>query len=123
MNDLSHFAIHADDVTRACRFYTEVFDWTVSPWGPPGFFQIQAGDGAVRGAIQPRREIVEGKPIHGFECTIAVDDVDRVTAAVAASGGRTVMPKTTIAGVGELAFVEDSEGNVLGVMRYDSAAE
>ena len=43
---LRHFAINADDVQSARRFYQTVFDWRFDPWGPPDFYQIKnAGDG------------------------------------------------------------------------------
>src|SRR5689334_4294404 len=100
-NDLRHFAINADDVTRARRFYEKVFGWTTEPWGPPKFFLITTSPGEpVRGALQGRRELLPGKKMHGFECTIAVDDVDKIANAVRAQGGRIVMEKTTLAGVG-----------------------
>ena len=35
---LRHFAINADDVPRAKRFYEEVFGWSFTPWGPPNFY-------------------------------------------------------------------------------------
>jgi predicted enzyme related to lactoylglutathione lyase len=38
---LCHFAINADDVQRARRFYESVFDWTFEPWGPPNFYQVK----------------------------------------------------------------------------------
>jgi hypothetical protein len=126
IHDIRHFAINADDPARARAFYQQVFGWRIEPWGPPEFFQIRTGDEAqpgVRGALQKRRELVPGKPTTGFECTIAVDDIDAVTKAIVASGGRIVMDKTTIAGVGDLVFFEDTEGNVAGAMRYDKTAE
>ncbi len=118
---LKHFAINADDVTRARRFYEQVFGWKFAAWGPPGFFQIRTG-GDVDGALQERRELVPGKPTLGFECTIGVDDVHAIARRVVESGGRVVLDKTVIAGVGELIFFEDTEGNVAGAMRYDSDA-
>lgn len=36
-----YFAIHADDVARARRFYQNVFGWRFEAWGPPGFFLIR----------------------------------------------------------------------------------
>jgi predicted enzyme related to lactoylglutathione lyase len=53
---------------------------------------------------------------------MAVADVDATAAAVIASGGRIVMPKTTIPGVGDLVFFADPAGNIAGVMRYDAGA-
>ncbi len=125
IGQLSHFAINADDVGRARTFYEEVFGWTFQAWGPPGFLQINTGGdapSAVRGALQQRRELKPGTPTTGFECTIAVDDVDRIAADVTKSGGRVIMQKTAIMGVGHLIFVEDTEGNVVGAMQYDQAA-
>jgi len=123
---VSHFAINADDVTRARRFYESVFGWKFTAWGPPEFFQIETGDAAnpgIRGALQRRRELAPGARILGFECSIAVPDVDAIATSVGARGGRVIMEKTTIAGVGHLIFFEDTEGNIAGAMQYDAAAE
>jgi uncharacterized protein len=120
---LRHFAINADDVPRARKFYERVFGWSFAPWGPPDFFHIETGTAGVRAALQRRRELSPGQPTLGFECTFAVDDVDEVAAAVRAAGGKILLEKTTIAGVGDLIFFADSEGNVVGAMRYDAGAE
>jgi predicted enzyme related to lactoylglutathione lyase len=123
MFDIAHFAINADDVAATRRFYENVLGWRFSAWGPPDFYQITTSDGAtVRGALQRRRELVAGQRTVGFECTVAVPDVDVVAKAVAANGGRVVMEKTTIAGVGDLIFFADPSGNVAGAMRYDPDA-
>lgn len=121
MGSVRHFAINADDLPRARRFYERVFGWTFEPWGPPGFFQIVTGESPVRvlGALQQRRELVPGRRATGFECTIAVErDVDAVAADIVTHGGRIVMEKSTIPGVGDLVWFEDPEGNVAGAMRY-----
>jgi len=121
---LAHFAINADDVEATKAFYETVFGWTFEPWGPPDFFHIDTGTGAtpLRGALQRRRELVPGEKTIGFECTVAVSDVDAVTKAAVAAGGRVVMARSTITGVGDLVFVADPSGNVVGAMRYDESA-
>lgn len=131
MTRLAHFAINADDVDTARRFYEAVLGWTFEAWGPPGFSKIDTGDGdhggdgahAVRGALQQRRELVPGIRTVGFECTFAVDDVDAVAKAVVEHGGTILMEKTTLMGVGDLIWFQDPDGNALGAMRYDPAAE
>jgi len=120
---VSHFAINADDVSATRRFYESVFGWDFSPWGPPDFFQITDGDRVV-GALQSRRELLpDGQRTTGFECTVAVPDVDAAANAALAAGGEMLMEKTTIAGVGDLVFFADPSGNVVGAMRYDPSAE
>lgn len=125
MGNVRHFAINADDLPRARRFYEQVFGWSFQPWGPPGFFMITTGESEGRplGSLQGRRELVPGRRANGFECTIAVEgDVEEVARAVVAAGGRILMEKATIPGVGDLIFFEDPEGNVAGAMRYANQA-
>ena len=118
-NNLKHFAINCSDMDRAQNFYGCVFDWKFTPWGPPGFVLISTGEGGIQGALQKRRELVPGKSMTGFECTIGVSDIDQTAAAVVAWGGKIIMPKVTIPTVGTLIFFEDPEGNVAGAMQYE----
>jgi predicted enzyme related to lactoylglutathione lyase len=124
-NHVAHFAINADDLNRARHFYEKVFGWRFEAWGPPGFFQITTSAGrepGPLGALQKRRELVAGQPTIGYECTVAVADVDAVAAAVVANGGTILIPRTLIPTVGHLIFFRDSEGNAVGAMQYDSKA-
>lgn len=117
-SNLCFFAIHADDVPRAQRFYGSVFDWKFQPWGPPGFLLIETGDKdepGVCGALQQRHEVVPGERFNGFECTIEVEDLDAVATAIAASGGKIIMPKCEIPTVGWIMKIQDPEGNVVCV--------
>jgi predicted enzyme related to lactoylglutathione lyase len=123
---VAHFAVNADDDTATKAFYEALFGWTFQPWGPPSFFHIRRGDGDLPGpigALQARRELEAGLRMTGFECTVAVDDIDAAVEAARAHGGEVLMDKTTIVGVGDLAFLKDPSGNVVGAMRYDDRAE
>jgi len=123
-NHLAHFAINADDVQRAKRFYEKVFGWTFNAWGPPNFYIIASGgESDVRGALQKRRELVPGQRTIGYECTIGVTSIDDTAKAVTANGGKTIMQKSIIVGVGALMFFQDPEGNVFGAMQFDPNAE
>jgi predicted enzyme related to lactoylglutathione lyase len=124
--NLSHFAINADDVPASRAFYEAVFGWTFNAWGPPGFFQIQTGtddEPGVQGALQQRRQLSAKLPTVGVEATFAVEDVDATAAAVRAAGGTVLMDRFTITGVGHLIFFSDPGGNPIGAMQYDPAAE
>jgi len=127
-NQLSHFAIHADDLDRARKFYGGVFGWTFEGFGGVGmaeFCQIKDRDGNrldPLGAMQLRKFNAAPAPVVGFECSIAVDDLDAVAGAVEAQGGKIVMPKTAIPGVGWVVKFLDTEGNLACAVSYDPSA-
>jgi predicted enzyme related to lactoylglutathione lyase len=126
MSTVAHFSINADDLPRARRFYENVFGWKFTPYGPPGFFQIDMGPARtepIMGALQQRRALVEGVELHGFECTIAVDDVKSTAKKIEKNGGKIVMQIVTLAGIGQLLFFQDPEGNLAGAMQYDPQAD
>jgi predicted enzyme related to lactoylglutathione lyase len=128
MPNLYHFSINADDVARARRFYERALGWRFTPWGPPNFYMIETNgkdeaSAPVHASLQGRRELLAGQKMIGFECTIAVPSIDETAKAVLAAGGKTVMEKSIIVGVGALMFFEDTEGNVFGAIQPDANAE
>jgi predicted enzyme related to lactoylglutathione lyase len=119
-NHLRFFAITADDVERARKFYEAVFGWSFEDWGPPDFYLIQGA--GTRGALQKRNEKLSGTGLRAFECTIAVDDVDDIAAKVERAGGKITSRKMRIETVGDLIWFVDTEGNRVGAMKYLSDA-
>ena len=117
---LRHFAINADDVQRARRFYEAVFGWTFDPWGPPNFYQIKNAGSGFLGALQERRELAPDAKMLGYEVSMGVEDLQATMAAVVEAGGRILMQPYRIEGVGELIYFEDTEGNLVGAMKYDA---
>ena len=73
-------------------------------------------DPGIHGAVHSRPK--EGERSVGFECTIAVDDVDTIAKTVEAEGGKITVPKFVIPGVGELIQFKDTEGNIVCAMCY-----
>jgi predicted enzyme related to lactoylglutathione lyase len=121
-NDVQFFAINADDVPRARRFYSSAFGWRFEPWGPPGFYLIATGhekEGSHSGGLQERRELVPGQKMIGFECTITIENIDQTIRGIEANGGTIVTPKFQIPTVGICAYFQDPEGNVAGICQRD----
>lgn len=121
-NNLGRFAINADDVPRARDFYQKVFGWTFEPWGPPNFYLIETGEEQVRavgGLLQERRELIGGSKMTGFECTINVADLDATIRAIESNGGKLITSKFHIPTVGTVAYFQDTEGNVAGIMQLE----
>src|SRR3954470_17900888 len=113
---LVHFAINADDVPATRAFYEGAFGWRFEEY-MPGFIRTHDAGGPI-GAIQRRRDLLE-RPTSAPEVTFEVDDVDAFTARAVELGGRVLMPKAAIPGVGELSFVADPSGNLVGAIRYE----
>jgi predicted enzyme related to lactoylglutathione lyase len=55
--------------------------------------------------------------------TTDVPSVDEYIATIEAAGGKVVMPKTAIPGVGHFAYCADTEGIVFGIMQFDPGAQ
>lgn len=107
-----HFEIPADDPQRAVDFYTRVFDWKFQKWaGPQDYWLVTTGANQEAG--------INGGPVN----TIQVANLDQTVAQIEKQGGRTVVPRMAIPGVGHLAYCSDTENNVFGVMQPDSEAK
>jgi predicted enzyme related to lactoylglutathione lyase len=124
MGRVIHFEIHAEDPDRAQRFYTTVFGWNVQAYGGPVDYRLlttgpddQPGiDGALlrrQGTTGP----ADGQPVNAYVCTISVDSLDETERAVRDAGGRQVVERMEVPGVGDLAYFQDTEGNVFGALQ------
>ena len=121
-NNIVHFAIHADDVERARRFYEAVFGWRFEAWGPPGFYDVVTGADdrpGIHGALHGRDEPLTGGGTRGFTCTVAVEDLDAIRTRVVANGGTITDEQVEIPTVGTLIQFLDTEGNELAAMVYE----
>jgi predicted enzyme related to lactoylglutathione lyase len=123
-----HFEIHAAEPERAVRFYSHVFGWEFRKWdGPADYWLITTGPGGapgINGGLLRRHgpPPAEGQPVNAFVCTLDVPDVKDALARVQAAGGGVAMAVMAVPGVGWLAYIKDTEGNLLGLMQADPQA-
>lgn len=115
-----HFEISADEPQRAIDFYAKVFDWQVQKWeGPQDYWLLQTGEGqGIDGGLMKRQP-----EFPGTVNSIDVPSVDEFSEKVTASGGRVVMPKMALPGVGYLAYCSDTEGNIFGLFQTDPSVQ
>jgi predicted enzyme related to lactoylglutathione lyase len=122
MSRVIHFEIPANDPERASAFYQKVFGWKFDKWpGPMDYWLVTTGaEGTpgINGGMMKRSELV-----NGTTNTIGVESVDAAIAAVTKAGGKQMMPKSPIPGVGYFAYCEDTEGNLFGLMQADANAK
>ena len=119
MNRVVHFEIPADDISGASKFYEGVFGWTFQKYeGPVDYWMIKTGDGepGINGGLMERRGP------GGWINVIDVQSVDDTVERIRLKGGKVVVDKMPIPGVGYLAYCQDTEDNVFGVMQMDESA-
>jgi hypothetical protein len=121
MGRIVHFELPVDDPERAARFYRDALGWEIQKWdGPIPYWMIMTGDDGEPG-IDGALTLREGG-IDQTVNTVDVDDLDAAVARVEQHGGRVVMPRTAVPGVGYMAYCADTEGNRFGLMQMDESA-
>ena len=123
---IAHFAVQADDLERARRFYETVFGWRFEPWGPPGYFKVLTGTsrvaGITEGGLSRRPTPAAGEArVNAYRCSISVASLDETRRAIEAQGGRVVSPVVELPEVGKVIEFEDPEGNVVAAVEYLAA--
>jgi len=122
---MPHFEIHASNVDAAKAFYMGLFGWSFSPM--PGGEEVEyhliegsdIGDGnAVTAGIMQRMgdAPTAGSPVRGGTMTFDVADCDKSYAWALANGGAEALPPTDFPGIGRCAYVEDGQGNIVGMI-------
>jgi predicted enzyme related to lactoylglutathione lyase len=123
-----HFEIHAQDPERAIRFYTEVLGWRFEQWsGPMEYWLVRTGpegEPVVDGGLLRRRGIAPqaGQPVNAYVCMVDVPDLDSYLQHAVQLGAVRAVDKMPVPGIGWLAYLQDSEGNLLGMLQRDSSA-
>jgi predicted enzyme related to lactoylglutathione lyase len=111
----------ADQPERAVKFYADVFGWKAQKWdSPEDYWLITTGDDdqpGINGGLMKRPD-----PSASTVNSIDVPSVDDFATKIAKNGGKAVVPKMAIPGVGYLAYCQDTEGNTFGIFQTDESA-
>ena len=120
---MPHFEIHVSDTGAAQAFYSGLFGWTFEAM--PGFEEAEyfliSGpgiDGTLTGAMMKRMGEAPpaGAPVRGCTLTFEVADCDERYAWALAHDGGEALPPMDYPGVGRAAYVEDGQGNIVGLI-------
>jgi len=122
-NRVSHFEIHADDLERCAKFYTDVFGWEIKKWDSPEmeYWMVMTGGqeepGGINGGMVRRggTKPPSGQGMNGYCCTVVVDDFDAYAEKILAAGGVVAMPKFKIADMAWQGYFLDLDGNTFGL--------
>jgi predicted enzyme related to lactoylglutathione lyase len=121
MSRVIHFEIPASDPERASAFYKKVFGWEIEKWpGPMEYWMVTTGAERTPGI---NGGLMKNTNVKTTTNTIGVESVDGAIETVKKAGGKLIMPKTAIPTVGYFAYLEDTEGNLFGVMQPNQNAK
>ncbi len=132
-----HFEIHADNLQRAKKFYTEVFGWTIEEWKMPEglldgsastYFMVMTApkdskEPGINGGLLQRPVRTEGNGANAFVCTMQVDSIDEIIKKIEKAGGTLAMAKFAFPGMAWQAYYKDTEGNIFGIHQTDKNAK
>lgn len=124
MDPLVHFEIPVDDLEKARAFYGSIFGWNLTDWPMPDGSKyigvhttpidektrIPLKPGAINGGIMKRSNKVKA-PVFA----IHVESIDQRVKQVEEAGGKVVMSKMDMMGMGFYAYITDPDGNVIGL--------
>ena len=112
-NPVVYFEIPVLDLTRACDFYSKVFETTLTQDLVDGyqmaFFESGDGSSGATGALVVGDVYI---PSHqGCFLYFGVESIDETVARVLEHGGSVLYPKKSNGDLGFVAEIQDREGN------------
>jgi len=114
-----HFEVPYDDRERAAAFYGNVFGWDVQHIPDLDYTMAGTGPSGDRGPTEPGYinggMMQRSEPFAGPVITVDVESIEDALGKIEAAGGKTVIPKNEIPGMGFTAYFSDPEGNLLGL--------
>ena len=122
---MAHFEIYVADVKAAKTYYGGLFGWQfdLMPGGEDIEYHLASGDGfGMETALtigllrRPDAAHSAGSAVRGGTMTFEVADCDERYNWALANGGGEAMPPTDFPGIGRCAYVEDGQGNIVGML-------
>ena len=117
-----HFEIPADDLEKLSKFYNKLFGWKIEKMpGPAEYYGIETvpvnekgilAKSGVNGGMM-KRQNPEHKPVN----YVAVESVDEYSKRIGELGGKVIVPKMEVPGVGWWALALDPDGNQFAIMQ------
>ena len=117
MPSIVHFEIPVDDIQRAKAFYSSLFVWKIDGWQGMDYLMIDvfgAPGGGMMKRMHPDQQIIE---------YIGVPSVDEYATKVEKLGGKIIVPKKAVPGMGYFVICMDTENNTFGIWETNPTAK
>ena len=132
MPTIVHFEIPADDIERSKKFYSDLFGWKIEKWpgkeGADGSSNMEywivtttdeKGNKAFVGGGMMKRQDPQQQIINFID----IKSVDEYSSKVEKLGGKVVVSKMTVPGMGYFAICHDTENNSFGIWEANESAK
>lgn len=124
MPRVTRFEIYTPNPEAVRPFYESVFAWKFSKFdgGPMEYWLVTTGsdkDPGINGGLTRPREGQSPGTLN----TVAVTSLEQTIEKIKRHGGAICVPKMAIPKVGWLAYAQDPEGNVFGIIEPDTNAK
>jgi uncharacterized protein len=128
MSTIVHFEIPSDNIERSKKFYNELFGWSIEKWpgsesDPHEYWMItttdEKGNKALGGGMMKRQNPQQ----QGITNYIGVKSVQEHSFKIERLGGKVIMQKTPVPGMGYFAICTDTENNTFAIWETDESAK
>ena len=110
-----HWEFWSEEPGKVSSFYKEVFDWEIRHIPEMDYRLVETGgEGGINGGImKPKAGPWPAK----LAFYIDVDDLDAYGERIKKAGGKIVVQKMDVPGVGQFSLFEDPDGRVIGMWK------
>jgi len=114
-NPVVHFELWSENPEGLSSFYRKVFDWEINHVPEMDYRLVMpGGEGGIGGGIM-KPEQGDWPAKLGFY--IGVDDLAEYNEKIVAAGGKILVEKMEVPGIGAFSLFEDPDGRVLGLWK------
>jgi len=123
-----HFEIPANNIEKIKQFYVDLFGWKMEKYPGPTTYYLVETVPVDEKTMMPIRPGVNGGLYNRKDSSlpeiakptnyISVESVEEYSKKVEALGGKIVVPKMEIPGLGWWALAQDPEGNHFGLLEH-----
>lgn len=113
-----HVDFSASNMESAAQFYKDLFGWEITAYPEMNYytFTSEGGPGGGFNEVGSRIGDTVQVPSGHVLIYVSTDDVDKTLAKAEQMGGKTLLAKTEIAGMGWYAIFTDPTGNQIGLL-------
>jgi predicted enzyme related to lactoylglutathione lyase len=108
-----HWEMYAQDAGKTADFYKTVFDWDISPVPGMDYHMANTGGKGINGGFMKQEHPMPNNII----VYIDVDDLDAYGRKITSAGGRLILEKQEVPGMGTFSLFTDPDGRVNGIWK------